>query len=160
MCLGLGMNLNRVMHEALIFYNIQLSPEGEVNSGVEKKPPREALFTDPEGDSFCKLKTSLSRNFVYNLQTFRGLSVFLRFCCKFSMKIIVYLPVNTDKPKFFFFFGICLYDCFIYRLNFMLRKCLEVRRHLGSGRKTVNSQGYSELREPIKTREKCYSLIW
>ena len=46
------------------------------------------LFTDPEGDScfsiyqiswikmkkvtFCKLKTSLSRNFVYNLQTFRG----------------------------------------------------------------------------------------
>ena len=46
-----------------------------------------ALFTDPEGDScfsiyqiswikmkkvtFCKLKTSLSRNFVYNLQTFR-----------------------------------------------------------------------------------------
>ena len=102
--MGLGMNLNRVMHEALIFYNIQLSPEGEVNSGVEKKPPREALFTDPEGDSFCKLKTSLSRNFVYNLQTFRGLSVFLRFCCKFSMKIIVYLPVNTDKPKFFFFF--------------------------------------------------------
>ena len=47
-----------------------------------------ALLTDPEGDScfsiyqiswikmkkvtFCKLKTSLSRNFVYNLQTFRG----------------------------------------------------------------------------------------
>ena len=48
----------------------------------------EALFTDPEGDScfsihqiswikikkgtFCKLKTSLIRNFVYILQTFRG----------------------------------------------------------------------------------------
>ena len=47
-----------------------------------------ALFTDPEGDScfsihqiswikikeapFSKLKTSLIRNFVYNLQTFRG----------------------------------------------------------------------------------------
>ena len=47
-----------------------------------------ALFTDPEGDSrfsiyqiswikmkkvtFCKLKTSLSRNFVYNLQKFWG----------------------------------------------------------------------------------------
>ena len=47
-----------------------------------------ALFTDPEGDScfsiyqiswikmkkvtFCTLKTSLSRNFVYNLKTFRG----------------------------------------------------------------------------------------
>ena len=24
---------------------------------------------------------------------------FLRFCCKFSMKIIFYLPVNTDNPK-------------------------------------------------------------
>ena len=29
-----------------------------------------------------------------------------------------------------------------------------------SVRKTVNRQGYSELREPIKTRENCYSLIW
>ena len=29
-----------------------------------------------------------------------------------------------------------------------------------SVRKTVNIQGYSELREPIKTRENCYSLIW
>ena len=29
----------------------------------------------------------------------------------------------------------------------------------GSGRKTVNSQGYSQLREPIETRENCYSLI-
>ena len=26
-------------------------------------------------------------------------------------------------------------------------------------RKTVNIQGYSELREPIKTRENCYLLI-
>ena len=29
-----------------------------------------------------------------------------------------------------------------------------------SVRKTVNSQGYSEIREPIKTRENCYPLIW
>ena len=29
-----------------------------------------------------------------------------------------------------------------------------------SVRKTVNSQGYSELREPIKTRENCYPRIW
>ena len=29
-----------------------------------------------------------------------------------------------------------------------------------SFRKTVNSQAYSELREPIKTRENCYPLIW
>ena len=29
-----------------------------------------------------------------------------------------------------------------------------------TGRETVNVQEYSELREPIKTCEKCYSLIW
>ena len=29
-----------------------------------------------------------------------------------------------------------------------------------SVRKTVSSQGYSELLEPIKTRENCYPLIW
>ena len=27
-------------------------------------------------------------------------SAFLQFCCKFSLKIIFYLPVNTDRPKF------------------------------------------------------------
>ena len=41
-------------------------------------------------------------NFVYNLQSFRGFFVkcILRCCCKFSLKIIFYLPLNTDKPKF------------------------------------------------------------
>ena len=29
-----------------------------------------------------------------------------------------------------------------------------------SVRETVNIQGYSELREPIKTSENCYPLIW
>ena len=69
------------------------------------------------------------------------------------MKIIFYLPVNTDT-------GIYLYYCFIYRSNFVYRKWLKKRWHLGSGRKTVNSQGYSEIREPIKARENYYSLIW
>ena len=32
--------------------------------------------------------------------------------------------------------GICLYDCFIYRLNFVFQKCLERRRHLDSGRQS------------------------
>ena len=77
------------------------------------------LFTEPERDScfsiyqiswikikqvtFRLLKTSLCRNFVYNLQwDIWGVlsSAFLRFCCKFSMEVIFYLPVNTDKPKF------------------------------------------------------------
>ena len=55
--------------------------------------------------------------------------------------------------------GICLYDCFIYRSNFVFGERLETRRCLGFGLKTVNSQGYSELREPIKTRENFYLLI-
>ena len=59
--------------------------------------------------TFCKLETSLGRNFVYNLQTFRILSsAFLRFCCKFSMKIIFYLTVNNGKPKVF---GVLVFVC-------------------------------------------------
>ena len=69
-----------------------------------------------------KLKTSLSRNFVNNLQTFRGfVKCILRFCFKFSMNIIFYrgrsrfffrrgctrllLYFNTNKPQCFFFGG-------------------------------------------------------
>ena len=68
-----------------------------------------------------------------------------------------FLPTSKhSQAKVRRFLGICLYDCFTYRSN----KFLETRGHLGFGRKTMNSQGYSELREPIKTRENCYSLIW
>ena len=161
----------------LVWKIIQLSPEGDVNIDRDAKRWGRylALFTDPEGDScfsiyqiswiklkkskVWKSKASLSRNFVYNVQTFRGFfsTASLRFCRKFSMKIIFYLPVNTDKPKVVAF---CLYDCFIYRSNFVFRKCLGTRRHLDFGRKTVNSQGYSELREPNETSENCYSLFW
>ena len=71
------------------------------------------------------------------------------------------LPTSKHRQaKVRRFLGICCYDCFIYRSNFAFQKCIETRHHLGCGRKTVNSQGYSELREPIKTRENCYSLIW
>ena len=42
----------------------------------------------------------------------------------------------------------------------VFRNCLETRSHIESRRKTVNIQGYSELREPIRTRENCYPLIW
>ena len=95
-----------------------------------------ALFTDPEGDScfsiyqirwikmekvtFCKLKTSLSSNFVYYLQTFREFCQvpFLRFCCKCSMKIIFYLPVHTDKPKFIaFLVFVCTTASFITQIS-------------------------------------------
>ena len=72
-----------------------------------------------------------------------------------------FLPTTQHRQaKVRRFVGICLCDYFIYRTNFVFRKCVETRRHLGSGRKTVNSQPYSELRQPIKTRENCYLLIW
>ena len=133
------------------------------------------MFTDPEGDScfsiyqiswvklkkatFGKLKRSLSRNFVYNLQTFRGF-------CQVHFTILLQIQnennfLSTSKQwqaKVRRFLGICSHDCFIYLTNFVFRKCLERKRHLGFGRKTVNGQGYSMLREPIKTRKNCYSL--
>jgi len=104
---------------------------------------------------------SLSMNFVYNLQTFRGF-------CQVHFTILLqiqygnnFLPTSEHREaKVRRFLGICLYDCFIYRTNFVFQKCLETRHHLGSGHKTENSQGYSELREPIKTRDNCYLLIW
>ena len=34
------------------------------------------------------------------------------------------------------------------------------RAILLSVRKPVNIQGYSKVREPLKTRENCYPLIW
>ena len=51
-----------------------------------------------------------------------------------------FLPTSEHRQaKVRRFLGICLYDCFIYRSNFVFRKCLETRRHLGSGGKSVNS---------------------
>ena len=86
-----------------------------------------ALFTDPEGDSgfsinqiswikrkkgtFCKL--SLCRNFFYTF-----VKCILRFCCKFSVKIIFYLPVNTDKQKLVtFFIFVCTTAIFIAQIS-------------------------------------------
>ena len=133
-----------------MFNIIQLSPEGEVNSyGIYP-----ALFTDPEGDSCFSIYR------ISWLKMKQVTFVVLLFSCKLSMKIIFYLPVNTDKPKFvasLVFF--CTTASFIAE-NHLFRKCLETRHHLGSGCKTLNSPGYSELREPIKRHENCYSLIW
>ena len=36
----------------------------------------------------------------------------------------------------------------------------KVINNCGIVNKTVNCQGYSKLREPIKTGENCFSLIW
>ena len=84
---------------------------------------------------------SFSRNFIYNLQTFRGfcLCIFTILLQKSSMKIIFYLPVITDQPKFVaFLVFVCTNDSLIAQI-WSFRKCLETRRHLGSSRKTVNT---------------------
>ena len=108
--------------------------------------------------TFCNILiknvTYINRNFVYNLQTFRGV------CQVYFDDFLANSASKQGKAEVRLFLGICLYDCFIYRSNFVLRKCLKTRCHLDYGRKTVNSQGYSELREPIKTRENYDSLIW
>ena len=114
-----------------------------------------ALFTDPEGDScfsiyqiiwiklkkvtFCKLKTSLSRNFVNNLEP----EAFQGFC---QVHFTILLQIQNDclptsehrEAKVRPFLDICLYDCFTYRTNFVFRKMSrnETPSWL-SGRKTV-----------------------
>ena len=81
--------------------------------------------------TFCKLKTSLSRNFVKYI-----LTILLQIQHEDN-----FLPtrVNARQAEVRRFLGNCLYDCFIFRSNFVFRKRLEKRRHLGSGRHTVNS---------------------
>ena len=61
------------------------------------------LFTDPEGNSYfsiyqiswIKVKKS---NFL-QMKNVTWSTAFLRFCCKFSMKIIFHLPVKNGKSK-------------------------------------------------------------
>ena len=191
-----------------------------------------ALFTDPEGDScfsiyqisWIKRKKWLfvnqKRRLVGTLFTiYKHFGDFVKCILMILLQIQHeknFLPTSKHRQaKVRRFLGICLNDCFIYCSNFVFRKCLETRRHLGrdpfnqnfrkfrsktrwissvqpekfrkkwstfwgvplfpvgpvwilvewiaplgSGSKTVNSQGYYELREPIKTRENFYSLIW
>ena len=69
--------------------------------------------------NFFKLKTSLGRNFVNNLQTFRGFVEFiLRFCCKFSMNIIFYLTSEHREAKFLaFLVFVCTTASFIAQIS-------------------------------------------
>ena len=102
---GKGNGIKGVSFQSKKVYNIQQLPEGEVKSGVyiyisRREASRYISSADPEGDScfgicqiswikmkkvtFCNLKASLSRNFVYNLQTFR------RFCQKHFYDFVAY----------------------------------------------------------------------
>ena len=118
-----------------------------------------ALWNDPEGDSWfsiyqiswikIKIKIFVNKRRQLDKVCLRFNSLcswdhFLWFCCKFSKKIIFYLPVNTHKKKVRRFLGIffCTTASFIAQIKShgsCSNKCLETRRHLGSGRKTMNS---------------------
>ena len=75
------------------------------------------------------------------------------------MKIIFYLPVNTNKPKFV---ASMVFVCTTASFFAQVSSSENVSKldAILAPAKTVNSQGYSEFREPIKTRENCYSVIW
>ena len=90
---------------------------------------------------------------VGNLFTFRNISgilSFVRFCDFVAMQIQQennFLPASKHRQaKVRRFLALCLYDCFIYRSNFVVQKFFETRHHLCFRRKRANSQGYSELR--------------
>ena len=71
--------------------------------------------------TFCKLlKTSLSRNFVYIIYKRCGDFVKCMFMIllQIHMKIIFYLPVNNDKPKFVtFLVFVCTTSSFITQIS-------------------------------------------
>ena len=66
------------------------------------------------------------------------------------MKMIFYLPVNTDKPKFVAFL--------VFASSF--ENVLKRDAILTPVAKRWIAKDIAELREPIKTSENCYSLIW
>ena len=66
------------------------------------------------------------------------------------MKMIFYPPVNTDKPKFVAFL------VFVSSVENVLKR----DAILAPIAKRRIAEDIPELRESIKTRENCYSLIW
>ena len=72
----------------------------------------------------------------------------------------MFLTSTYWQAKFCLFLGICWYSCFIYRYNFIFPNCCKMRSHFEFCPKTVNIQGYSESREPIRLHKNYYPLIW
>ena len=106
---------------------------------------------------------SLKRKFFYYLQAFWEF-----FKCILTILLQIQhennflpIPVDTDKAKLVaFLVFVCTTASFIAQIscseNVSKRDAIlaPVTKQL-----ITNSQGYSELREPVKTREKCYSPI-
>ena len=146
------------------------------SGGIYRDAKRREVYTDPEGDSrfsiyqiswikmkkvtFCKLKTSLQTLFTI----YKHFGDFVKYVFTILLQIqheSNLLPTSKHRQaKVRRLLGICFYECFIYRSNFVFPKMSRSGTPSWLQSQTVNSQGYSELLEPIKIRESCYSLIW
>ena len=83
---------------------------------------------------------------------------FWQFCCIFIKKIFSYRPVNADKPNFVSLLVIT--GAAASFTSKILSFETVTKRGAILNPKTVNIQGYSELREPIRTHVNRYPLIW
>ena len=83
---------------------------------------------------------------------------FWQFCCIFIKKIFSYRPVNADKPNFVSLLVIT--GAAASFTSKILSFETVAKRGAILNPKTVNIQGYSELREPIRTHVNRYPLIW
>ena len=104
---------------------------------------RNQLDKNQKGTFFVNKRRRLVRVCLrFNWQCFRD--QLLWFCSKFSKKILFYWPVNTDKPNFFSFL------VFVGAAASFTAKISSfetvAKRDAESCPKTVNIQGYSELR--------------
>ena len=120
-----------------------------------------ALWTNPEGDNCFSIYQISWRKIKKEIFVKKDVTLlqFVFFSIDSVSGIIFYdFVANWQQAKFCHFLGICWRSCFIYRYNFIFRNCRETRSYFESCPKTVNIQGYSELREPIRTRENFFPL--
>ena len=68
-----------------------------------------------------------------------------------------FVEIGSWESHVFFF--LCVFFCVLSSISSSETFAKQCAIFL-SASKTVNIQGYSELREPIKTRENCYPRIW
>ena len=120
-----------------------------------------ALWTNPEGDNCFSIYQISCRKIKKELFVKKDVTLLqFVFVSIDSVSGITFYDfvANWQQAKFCHFLGICWRSCFIYRYNFIFRNCRETRSYFESCPKTVNIQGYSELRKPIRTRENFYPL--
>ena len=158
---------------------MQLSPEGEVNSGVDISRLEASRYISSavhlsEGDSrfsiyqisgikmkksnfFVNLKRHLEGSFFTIYKHFGDFSsAFLRFCCKFSKKIVFYLPVNTDRLTLVAFL-VFVWTTASFISQISSSENLSKRDAILP---SVVKQWIAKDIPSYGTRKNCYSLIW